>query len=300
MALDQQRNIDTVRLANKTTIRLDNTTIEFGVFGVDRHLMHPIFQWLDYRYQDYGVASPGQRMIASIGGFRNVLVAGVNVLNGRIDNKQYQQHRRAERCAGLVVDRSLEEHLGLSRELVLCRAQRRRHRAARSSCTPRASAQDRFLNDGDQSGATSFDLWSPKVGLLWNIDPTWQAYANVSRSAEVPSFGESVSGAGLPSIPFTASGRSAQRPMKIGTRGRRPDLTWELTGYRAEITRRAAVPLQRVRQLQRHQCRSHGASGHRGRSRHRRAEGHCSRGRAAAGPAVAQRGLHVERLPLRQ
>ena len=28
--------------------------VEFGVFGVDRHLMHPIFQWLDYRYEDYG------------------------------------------------------------------------------------------------------------------------------------------------------------------------------------------------------------------------------------------------------
>ena len=30
-------------------------TVEFGAFGVDRHLMHPIFQWLDYRYTDYGV-----------------------------------------------------------------------------------------------------------------------------------------------------------------------------------------------------------------------------------------------------
>ena len=52
--LDQQRNIDTVRLANKTTLRFGPTTVDFGVFGVDRHLMHPIFQWLDYRYQDYG------------------------------------------------------------------------------------------------------------------------------------------------------------------------------------------------------------------------------------------------------
>ena len=52
--------------------------------------------------------------------------------------------------------------------------------------------QDRFLSNGDQSGATEFNLWSPKAGLLWNIDPTWQAFANISRSAEVPSFGESV------------------------------------------------------------------------------------------------------------
>ena len=51
---DWQRNLDTVRVANKTTIRLDNTVVDFGVFAVDRHLMHPIFQWLDYRYKDYG------------------------------------------------------------------------------------------------------------------------------------------------------------------------------------------------------------------------------------------------------
>ncbi len=75
--------------------------------------------------------------------------------------------------------------------------------------------QDRFLSDGDQSGATEFNLWSPKGGLLWNIDPTWQAYANISRSAEVPSFGESVrTGTGIPTIPSPASGHSARRPMK--------------------------------------------------------------------------------------
>ena len=88
LAADYQRNIDTVRLANKTTIRLDNTTIDFGLFGVDRHLMHPIFAYLDYAYQDYGgfARATDDRQI---GGYRNVFVAGVNVINGRIDNKQY-------------------------------------------------------------------------------------------------------------------------------------------------------------------------------------------------------------------
>src|SRR5262249_47263389 len=51
---DWQRNIDAVRVANRTTLRFESSTIEFGAFVVDRHLMHPIFQWLDYRYHDYG------------------------------------------------------------------------------------------------------------------------------------------------------------------------------------------------------------------------------------------------------
>ena len=49
---------------------------------------------------------------------------------------------------------------------------------------------DRFLTNGNQSGRRSFDIWSPKVGLLWDVDPTWQVFGNISRSAEVPSFGE--------------------------------------------------------------------------------------------------------------
>ena len=56
---DWQRNIDTVRLANKTTIRFEDTKLEIGAFGVDRHLMHPIFQWLDYKYRDYGGFAQG-------------------------------------------------------------------------------------------------------------------------------------------------------------------------------------------------------------------------------------------------
>ena len=59
VANDWQRNIDTVRIANKTTIRFEDTQVELGAFGVDRHLMHPIFQWLDYRYKDYGAFATG-------------------------------------------------------------------------------------------------------------------------------------------------------------------------------------------------------------------------------------------------
>ena len=49
---------------------------------------------------------------------------------------------------------------------------------------------DKFLADGDQSGRSAFSVWSPKIGLLWEVDRTWQVYGNISRSAEVPSFGE--------------------------------------------------------------------------------------------------------------
>lgn len=233
IALDQQRNIDTVRLANKTTVRFDNTTVDFGVFGVDRHLMHPIFQWLDYRYQDYG----GFTRVTDdrvIGGFRNRLIAGVNVLNGRIDNQQFANLAGQK---GALLSSSIDSSKNTSAYLedsfyflpnVAAVAGTQFLYATRDR-------RDRFLSDGDQSGGTSFSLWSPKGGLLWNIDPTWQVFANVSRSAEVPSFGESANGPGIPTIPFTSIRPQTATTYEIGTRGKRPDFTWELTGYRAQI-----------------------------------------------------------------
>ena len=99
------------------------------MFGVDRHLMHPIFQWLDYRYRDYG----GFARVTddrNIGGFRNVLVAGVNVINGSIDNQQFANIAGQK---GALLSSSVDKSQNTSlyvQELVLLPAHRggdRRH-----------------------------------------------------------------------------------------------------------------------------------------------------------------------------
>lgn len=230
ITLDQQRNIDTVRIANKTTLRLDDTTFEFGAFGVDRHLMHPIFQWLDYRYKDYGgfARATDDRMI---GGYRNRLVAGVNVINGTIDNQQFANiGGRKGALISSSLDRSKNTSVYVEDSFYFLP-----NVAAIGGTQFLHTTRDREARFGSKSGSTEFNLWSPKAGLLWDIDPTWQAFANVSRSAEVPSFGESASGPGIPTIPFTEIRPQRATTYEIGTRGRRPDLTWELVAYRADI-----------------------------------------------------------------
>ena len=233
VALDQQRNLNTVRLANKTTIRFDDTKVEFGAFGVDRHLMHPIFQWLDYSYKDYG----GFAKVTDdrfIGGFRNRLVAGVNVLNGSIDNQQFA-NLGGQKGALLSssIDRSKNTSLYIEDSFYFL--PNVAAIAGTQFLYATRNRQDRFLSNGDQSGSTEFNLWSPKAGLLWNIDPTWQAYANISRSAEVPSFGESANVPGVAVIPFTSIRPQTATTYEIGTRMKRPDYAWELTAYRANI-----------------------------------------------------------------
>jgi iron complex outermembrane receptor protein len=96
-----------------------------------------------------------------------------------------------------------------------------------------------FSLNGDVPGRGTFSLWSPKVGLLWDVDPAWQVFGNISRSAEVPSFGESVAPNFLnptfPTIPFFDIKPQTATTYEIGTRGRRPDYTWDVALYRADI-----------------------------------------------------------------
>jgi iron complex outermembrane receptor protein len=87
-----------------------------------------------------------------------------------------------------------------------------------------------FTIVGDVAGGNEFNLWSPKVGLLWDVDPGWQVFANISRSAEIPSFGENT----VNTVVFAAEAQRATT-YEIGTRGVREDYTWDLTFYRAEI-----------------------------------------------------------------
>lgn len=228
--LDQQRNIDSVRLANKTTLRFDSTTLEFGVFGVDRHVMHPIYQWLDYRVKDFGgfVRATDEWML---GDYHNRLITGINLHNGRIDNKQYINETGAVKgpLAASNVDKSknvsayAENSFFFRPDLALVTGLQFEHTLR--------ERQDRFLSDDDQSGKRNYDNFSPKVGLLWDIDPTWQAFANVSRSAEAPTF-DANSFATSASSDIDAQTATTY---EIGTRGQRPESNWDIAIYRSQI-----------------------------------------------------------------
>lgn len=227
---DQKRDIDTFRIANKTAMRLSDTTLlETGTFFNDRHLMHPIFQWLDYEYDDYGgfARLTDERRI---GGLKNRLIAGVNLHYGVVDARQFVNSggfkgapRSASKDRSDNVAAYLENALYVLPDVAVVTGTQFLH--------AERDRQDRFLSDGDQSGGKSFDLWSPKAGLVWDVDRTWQVFANVSRSAEVPSFGENT----FATAAFSDLKAQRATTYEIGTRGRREDYTWDLALYRANI-----------------------------------------------------------------
>jgi len=59
---------------------------------------------------------------------------------------------------------------------------------------------DRFLSDGDDSGARTLDAASPQLALAYAPDPRWNLYANLSTSFETPTtteFANPTGGGGL-------------------------------------------------------------------------------------------------------
>ena len=235
---DWQRNIDTVRLANRSVVRFSpNTMLEFGFFGVDRHLMHPIFQWLDEKHTDLGTFA---RLVDErrIGDFKNRFLVGINIHNGETDRERFEIGPGASKGALTFKTNDTSRNTSVYGENQFYFLPNVAAVAGVQFLHATRDRKDLFLANGDQSGRTEFNLTSPKVGLLWDITRNWQAFANVSRSAEVPSYDESVDNFGfLPfaNVPFTDIKAQRATTYEIGTRGRLPDYTWDLVAYRSEI-----------------------------------------------------------------
>jgi iron complex outermembrane receptor protein len=226
IAQDQQRNVDSIRIANKTSAAFGQTALEIGGFYNRRHVDHPIYQYLDYTVDDYGgfVRAVDDR---TLGAIRNRLVLGATVHNGTIDTEQFV-NVAAEKGALTfsALDRSsnlslyAEDSLYLVPGVALIGGVQYLH--------AERDRRDRFLANGDQSGTAAFDLWSPRFGVLWDVHPAWQVFGNVSRSAEVPSYDANVT---------ANTNLKAQRATtyEIGTRGHNGPVSWDLALYRAEL-----------------------------------------------------------------
>jgi iron complex outermembrane receptor protein len=222
---DQQRNIDTVRLANKTRsgLRIRNRIRAFAWIAIDA----PIFQWLDYQYKDYG----GFGKVTDdriIGGFRNRLVAGVNVVNGEIDNKQYQNIGGYK---GALLSSSLDKSKNTSAYI-----ENSFYFLPNVATSPERNSSTRPQPAGSLSataivGRDQVQSRSPKA-VCSGISIRLAGYA--SHEAPGAGFGSSEEG-GTQVIAFTSIRPQTATTYEIGTRMKRPDYSWEIAAYRANI-----------------------------------------------------------------
>ncbi len=227
---DYQRNLDTLRVANRTTIRLaPGTFVETGGFYLDRHLDHPIFNVIDNQHDEQG----GYARIVDdglLGGFRNRSVAGVSIHNGDVHARQYQNilgGRGALAANSDQISKNTvvygESTFFVVRDVALV--------AGAQYVQVSREVEDKYLANGNQSGAADFDFWSPKAGVLWDVTRNMQLFANVSRSGEAPTFSE------ITPSPVATISLEVQTATtyEIGTRGSVTGLAWDASLYRSNI-----------------------------------------------------------------
>lgn len=226
--LNYQRNIESVRLANKTTALLSDTTkLEAGVFYTNKDLNHPIFQVLNYNYEEYGAFT---RLVdeRSIGGFNNRLVLGINYGTGTTDAKRYNN---VAGIAGALAYWSndsattttyyFEDHFYLTPNFAFV--------GAGQFLT---ASLDRTAFYKAVSGGNDYNLFLPKGGFVYEMAPGAQVFGNVSRSGEIPTFSELTD---FGSVVIGNLKAQTATTVEIGTRGRQPTYSWDVSLYRSWV-----------------------------------------------------------------
>ena len=230
---DQARNIDSIRLQNRTTVDLGGATLTGGVFLNLKQLDHPIFQVIDQKSTDYG-AFARIDWAGDVAGLPVEATMGSNARFGRVAARQFANlsGRRGTQTAEVTQRARTIDSYGELRVSPL---------PALSLIAGGVWSSGRREVDNQwnplRSGKAEFDMLSPKFGLLYAPSPAVQLFANYSRSVELPGYSE------LNQTPFAGAGApgfvdvDAQKAWTIefGTRGQMGIAAWDISFYRADL-----------------------------------------------------------------
>lgn len=230
IAGNQQRNYELVRGASKTTWQHENNQFDVSVFWSHKDLHHPIFQVIDQNSNDAGI-DIRYRNTSDLFGRPNQLTVGFSPAFGQLESANYlnvsgkptalaaESTQTSHNLAAYVENQHwLNEKWSLLGGLQVTQSRRK------------------FDNTFTGPGAPpdfDYDYWgvSPKVGVIYDYQPAWQFYGNVSRSFEPPTMSELgvIAGALVDRDPQTGW------TFELGTRGERDWFSWDLSYYYAVL-----------------------------------------------------------------
>jgi iron complex outermembrane receptor protein len=226
---DQARDIDSLRLQNRTTVDLSDGKLAFGVFYNRKSLYHPIFQVIDQESTDFGAFA---RFDYESGPLAFTL--GSEIRRGSTRAQQYVNLNGKRGDLRFDADQDARS-LSLYGELRYTPIERLTLIAGGVYASGWRAREVLYSFTPAQDGRIEFDEFSPKFGVLVDAGGGIQVYANYSRSAEFPGFGEvfqTVAGTStfIPSIaPQTAW------TIEAGTRGSSGIASWDFTLYSSRI-----------------------------------------------------------------
>jgi len=219
---NQARDIESLRLQNRTTFELGAATLDVGAFVNAKRLFHPIYQVIDQNSTDRGVFT---RLDYAAGPFEMTL--GGESRWGTIRAKRFV-NVDGRRGAQTFDARQTARTTTLYGEL--------RYRPVPDLQLIAGAIYADGYRQQEQSmpapvvGKAAYDSFSPRFGLLWEPAQAIQVYANISRSAEFPTFVELAQVAA-----FVPVREQHAWTAEIGTRGKAGWVSWDVSLYRAWV-----------------------------------------------------------------
>ncbi len=226
---DQRRDFDLMRVANKSTLRSGDYSLELFGAMTYKDLNHPIFQVLDQLSRDF-MAGGNLTYASEVMGRENRLKAGVLFTHGETNAAQfaYTSPTSSRRGAKLQeddqkatnVEAFIEDQYDLGRGFTGVLGMIASHNRRKNT-----------RESGPVNPSTNYDLKydqiAPKIGMRWD-GMGMQFFANVSGSYEPPSFSETVTA-------NTARDAQTATTWEIGTRGKKEFLRWDLALYHSDL-----------------------------------------------------------------
>ncbi len=228
----QRRDVDSQRLANKTVYTNGDYQLEVAAYVMHHDLWHPItYGFIEQNTNTYG----GHIKLSNkskLFGANNVFTIGYLPDFGTTDGRT-----RAVNFAGFIAGATttdysqksenhrflIEDRYSLSEATVVV-GSIQYHQSNRKK-------DDSLAPAGNYD--TQYTQWIPRLGIIHNVSPTSQVFANVSQNFEPPIF----------DVTSTMLATKAQTGIsyEVGTRGEttfsegRDQLFYDLTAYRANL-----------------------------------------------------------------
>lgn len=230
-----KRDYELFRIANKTTWATEDQRFQITSFWSRKDLDHPILFWIDQFSNDFGLNLRYDNT-SDLFGYRNHFIIGFAPTYGVVEDNRFRNNlgNRGEQFVdnhqtALNLELYTQDRFYFLPNVALVIGGQVTY-ASRDS-------EDEFpTSPTDPDNSDHQDWWgfSPKIGFLWDITDSTQAYVNVSRSFEPPSFGELVNatngGAGLVQLDAQTA-----TTFEVGTRGRAGRFLWDLAYYYAWV-----------------------------------------------------------------
>jgi iron complex outermembrane receptor protein len=227
-----KRDFELFRIANKTAYQDDKQRFSISSFWSWKNLDHPILFFIDQLSNDFGVNLRYDRS-DELFGRRNELTLGFTPTWGVVQDNRFLNvfgNRGAKFSDNEQWSANLDFY---AQDRFYFLPQAALVVGTQVSYASREN-RDQFPSGPDNSDQQDWWGFSPKVGLLWDVAPNAQAFLNVSRSFEPPSFGELTNptngGRGLVQLDAQTA-----TTLEVGTRGRRDRVAWDLAYYYAWI-----------------------------------------------------------------